>query len=143
MTIRKDELTAWKDKQFLILKKNKMKSLVICSEFSTVKFENFMFDVSSSLFTHAMEVDIAAKCLVVDDINNPAIDLNDKDLMVYEKISNNYEVHKSQVLHTELTERGIMNNDSSFLSDFNSDDMIVSREEFLNQVYLKFEVCIF
>jgi hypothetical protein len=111
-----------------------MKALVTCSELSDIKFEDFTFDVSPSLFLNHCELELATEILTEKEIDYDS---------EWEKFSVDYEVHKSQILHRELVDRGILSIESVFMDDFNSDDMILSPKEFLDKIYLKFQITIF
>ena len=111
-----------------------MKALVICSKTSDVKFDDFTFDVSPSLFLNHCELELATEILTQKEIDYDS---------EWEKFSVDYEIHKSQILHRELVDRGILDNKSSFMDDFNSDDMILSPKEFIDKIYLKFQITIF
>lgn len=108
-----------------------MKALVFAAEHSSVKFEDFTFDVPPSLFLHYKEFEMWVE------------KLDDEDDKLFSKYMTNYDVHKSQVLHTELVDRGIMDHRSHFNEDFNSDDMTINKENLLNGIYMMFEICIF
>lgn len=112
-----------------------MKALVTCSELSGIKFEDFAFDVSPSLFLNSCEFELATQILTCGEDGK-----YDKE---WDKFCTDYEVHKCQVLHRELIEKGILGNDTAFMGSFNSDDLYVSPQEFLDKVYLKFEITIF
>lgn len=109
-----------------------MKALVTCDELSNIKFEDFTFDLSPSLFLQSREMDMVSEILNTDEYEKQ-----------WEKYSINYEVHKSQVIHQELIERGILDNQSDFMDDFTTNDLIITPEEFLNKIFIKFEVLIF
>jgi len=109
-----------------------MKALVTCEESSNIKFEDFTFDLSPSLFLHSREIDMVSEILNADEYEKE-----------WEKYSINYEVHKSQVIHQELIQRGILDNQSDYMEDFTSNDLIITPKEFLNHIYIKFEVLIF
>ena len=111
-----------------------MKALVICSNKSDVKFEDFTFNVSPSLFLNHCELELATEILTEKEIDYDS---------EWEKFSVDYEVHKSQILHRELVDRGVLSRNSPFMGEFDTIDLIVSPQEFLDNVYLKFEINIF
>ena len=112
-----------------------MKALIVCSSKSGIKFDDFTFDASPSLFLNHSELELATQILIEKDENYDS---------EWEKFSVDYEVHKSQILHRTLVEKGILDIKTDFMEDFNADDLYVSPQEFLNdKVYLKYEITIF